>query len=251
MNNVTKKLLITAELLWSLNLFSSCAGTSECDYPTLHAHKYTKAFGNGKYIYTYFVSEDLSHSGYDWNEEYMEVTEDDVEFYKFLDKHDLFYGRSNWWYLFNKMKNNHDYIRYWYHDEYTRLVAHEEVDSKGNVSTYYTTETVVDEGWSSNPNHAHNTGKIRLYHHKYCGYKVVVENGELTLKRSPYVDDIRDIIDDYPYFEEDCVDEVYVEYKFKPSELPNIKPSDFDTFRQPDLSNPELSSKQMVMELTM
>ena len=66
---------------------------------------------------------------------------------------------------------------------------------------------------------------------------IVYINGNPKLEESPAVDDIREIINDYQYFPEDCVTEVYETFKFSRSELPYLSPSDFDTFKGPDLSN--------------
>ena len=57
------------------------------------------------------------------------------------------------------------------------------------------------------------------------------------VNENPAVDDIREIINEYQYFPEDCVTEVYETFKFNKSELPYLTPSDFDTFNGPDLSN--------------
>ena len=60
--------------------------------------------------------------------------------------------------------------------------------------------TETHDGWTDNPDYAHNTGKVRLYHHRYFGYKVLREDNKFKLERSPAVDDVRTIISEYPYF---------------------------------------------------
>ena len=71
----------------------------------------------------------------------------------------------------------------------------------------------------------------------------VYKNGKWINERSPFVDDIRDIIDEYPYFELDCYKVVHKDYKFKKKELANLKVSDVSEFKKPDLDNSELYPK--------
>ena len=70
-----------------------------------------------------------------------------------------------------------------------------------------------------------------------CAFK----DGKWINERSPFVDDIRDIINEYPYFEIDCYKQVYKEYRVDRRELNSIKIEDFNEFIGPDLSNKELN----------
>ena len=240
MNKTTKSKLL-AYLLTCGIMLSGCGKKSDCEIPTRHVHRYTKDFGNEIVIENYFDSEDLSHRGYKWNSDYIEINKYDEELYKVLNHKSLFDGVSNWRYLYNYMASSHDYLMFYY--EYTTTEERTTTDSKGNTKTE--TVTVHHDGWHDDPNDYDNTGDVRLYHHRFYGYRVVYNNGSFRLERSPYVDDIREIIYDYPYFCEECDHEVYEEFKFRRRELKNLRPEDFDVFNQPDLANPDLDSYTM------
>ena len=148
-----------------------------------------------------------------------------------------FVGVDNWDYLYNKMAHNHDYLRFYY--EYWTTEIETYTDSEGNTKTR--TKRVHHDGWTDNPYRSDNTGRVRLYHHMYYGYKLIYKDGKYKLEESPLVNDIREIIFEYPYFSEDCVTTVYEEFKFKKRELGSLSPyDDFNPYGQPDLSNKEL-----------
>ena len=80
----------------------------------------------------------------------------------------------------------------------------------------WTTETE----WTSDPTDIDDgelTGNMRDCHHMYYGYRVTRnKNGKLRLERSPLVDDILTIKNEYPYIKEKFVDVVYsdpIEYQ--------------------------------------
>ena len=217
-------------------LFSGCGKKSECEIPTRHVHKYVKEVDDDITIEKYMEDEHLNLYGYNWNEEYIEINKVDEQLYKTLRNNSLFEGTNNWDYLYNLMATHHDYLKFYY--EYTTVETYTTTDSDGNVTTH--TRTVHHDGWHSNPNDSDNTGRTRLYHHRYYGYRVVYEDGKFKIERSPAVDDIRDIINDYSYFSEDCITKVYEEFKFSRKELKYLSPEDFDTFTGPNLESKEL-----------
>ncbi len=220
-------------VLISSMLLTSCGKKADCNLPTRHVHEYTKDINNEITINTYFDSEQVELHGYNWTENYMEITKTDEAFYKLLNSKKLFNGIDNWDYLYYEMANVHDYLKFYY--EYETVETYTETDSKGNVTVH--TRTVTHSGWTDNPNDSDNTGKTRLYHHKFYAYRINFINGEYVLERSPLVDDIREVLADYPYVCEKGFDEVYESFKFHRSELKYLSPSDFDTFNHPDLSN--------------
>ena len=67
-------------------------------------------------------------------------------------------------------------------------------------------------------------------------------NGEYVKEQSPLVDDIRDIINNYPYFSESCTELVYKEYDYTNNKeiLSTLKVDDFNYFNGPDLSTNDL-----------
>ncbi len=239
MNKYTLTKTIPLTLAASI-LLSGCGEQAECEIPTRHIHKYTKQVTDDITIEKYVDSEDLSLFGYKWNDEYIEINKVDEELFKVLKKKGLFDGETNWRYLYNEMATHHDYLMFYY--EYTTTETYTTTDSDGNTSVH--TRTVTHTGWTDNPNDINNTGKTRLYHHKYYGYRIIYENGKFKAEKSPIVDDIREVIEEYPYFSEDCVTEVFETFKFKRRELRELSPEDFTVFTGPDLDNPNLDTGQ-------
>ena len=214
-------------------LLSGCGKKQECDIPTRHVHLYTKEITNNVDIATYFDSEYLIFDGYDRNDSYLEINKKDEEIYNYFTRYNLFKGIDNWEYLYYEMANNHDYLEFYY--SYYTTEEYTTTDSKGNIEVH--TRQVHHSGWTKNPNYSHNTGETKLCHHRYYGYKIVYENNHFVLKRSKGYDDIREILEEYPYY---CIDGTTIvsEYfNFSTSRLRYLKPEDFDVFNQPDLDN--------------
>lgn len=230
-----KRRLISSALLLSI-LLSGCGEKSNCEIPTKHVHKYVKEITEDIDIERYIESEYLSNGGYKQTDEHIEITKDDEEFYQLLNRDGLFKGEVNWDFLYYQMANHHDYLKFYY--EYDTVETRIVTDSEGNE----TVETYIEhhDGWTDNPYDSDNTGKTRLFHHKYYGYRIIKKNGRFTLDRSPYVDDIREIIDDYPYIGENSITTVFEDFYFSRWELPDLKTEDFDTFKQPNLESKEL-----------
>lgn len=236
-NNIKTNLLKTIPYaLTTALLFSGCGEKSECELPTRHVHKYIKQVEDDITIEKYILDEQLNIYGYIWQNEYIEVNKVDEMVYKLLRKNGLFEGSNNWEYLFNLMANQEDYLEFYY--EYTTIEKYTTTDENGEEVEHQ--KEVVHKGWTKKPNYAHNTGKIRLYHHQFYGFKLIYENDKFKLESSPLVDDIRDVIAEYPYFDEFCVTKIYKEFKFAPAKLKYLTPNDFDVFESPDLENPNL-----------
>ena len=217
---------------------SGCGEKSECELPIRHVHKYVKQVEDDITIEKYLDDERLSISGYQWTDDYIETTKDDEKVFKLIEKKKVFEGIENWNYLYNKMLHNHDYLEFYY--RYTTIQTYTTTDSKGRARVR--TRTVVHRGWHTNPNSSRNTGDVRLCHHRYTGYKIINKKGKFKLEESPAVDDIREIIYEYPYFKEDCEQIVTSDtYEYTKSELPYLTPEDFKVFNQPDLDNTELT----------
>ena len=224
---------IVPYLLISSMLLTGCGKKVDCNYPNRHVHLYTKYPGSRIAISTYFDSEDESLHGFARQEDHMDITKTDEEFYKIITRNGLFVGEDYFNYLYQLMASKHDYLKFYY--EYETTEVYTETDSKGNTTMH--TRTVTHSGWHDNPNDSDNTGKTRLYHHRYYGYRITCIDGKFQLERSPLVDDVRQILGEYPYVCENCVEEVYEQFKFSRSELRYLDPNEFDTFAQPDLGN--------------
>ena len=238
MNNKLKTQVMSG-LLASSILLSGCGKKSDCEIPSRHVHRYTKPITQEIVLEEYIDSEKLEYHGFNWNNDYIEINKHDEELYKLLNKELLFNGSNNWDYLYNRMANNHDYLMFYY--EYYTVETYTTTDSKGNIEIH--TRNVRHDGWHSNPHDSDNTGDVRLYHHQYYGYRVLNVDGKYILERSPFVDDIRDVIDEYPYFGERCVHEIYQHYKYPVRELGYLRPEDFDVFNHPNLDVKTLTLK--------
>ena len=212
-------------------ILTGCSDREKCDIDGLHVHKYVGTSNRGtvtnyynsedKYIGYHYEDGSYKAFHYERTDEYIPITKEDESFYKTMYEQALFNGKDNWDYLFNIMKAKKDYLEYEY--EYSN-----------EDGTFY--------DWHRDKNHYWNTGKVRVNHYRFCGHRLTYKNGKWVNERSPFVDDIRDIIDEYPYFELDCYKVVHKDYKFKKKELANLKVSDVSEFKKPDLDNSELYS---------
>lgn len=236
MNKITKSLI--PFVLIFCQLLTGCVKKSECELPTRHVHRYTKPVTEDITLETYLDDERLTVNGYEWQSDYIEINKVDEELYKLLKKYSLINGPENWDYFYNLMASQEDYLEFYY--EYTTVETYTTTDSEGNVTVK--TRLVHHDGWHRNPYDSDNTGRTRLYHHRFYGYMVVYEDGKFRVEQSPAVDDIRQVIGEYPYFKENCITKVYEEFRFSRSELPYLSPEDFDVFTGPDLTNPNLET---------
>ena len=240
---VRKVLPIIVSLVAIPFILTGCAQRSACDVKKQHVHLYKISDVNGVF-YTYLDNEALEFNArdwkgdvtvnYKWQPEYIEVTDEDLSFYH--SKDDFFEGRPNWKYLFNMMqRKSKDYLEFYYHYTTTSTI-------KSGKS--YVTQTHHHRGWDTDPTHRGVTGDVRLCHNKYYGYKVVLKNGKYERIQSPLVDDFRDIIDEYPYFDNTCYETVYKEYDFTKdtSILRKLNVKDFDYFDGPDLTNSDINA---------
>ncbi len=241
--DVTKKVLPLVIIPFIL---TGCGQKSDCEIPSRHIHKFVSNNGIVKYL----DSEQKQYGNYNWQKDYLEITNDDALFFK--TKGNLFEGDDNWKYLYNVMKSNSkDYLTFHYH--YTTTSTYTTTDSKGHTHTH--TRTNHHSGWSEDPTHRGVDGDVRINHHKFYGYRIVKKNGEYIKEQSPIVDDFRDIINDYPFFfeykpdntidslfdDENCVVIVYHEYEFDRNVLTRLKVTDFNDFTGPNLTNTELA----------
>lgn len=218
-------------------LLSGCAEKMDCDIKEDHVHKF---INKKTKVVTYIMSEMNPSYGYEWQKENFKITEDDYNFY--TTKGPLFDGVENWRYLYAVMASKSDYLEFYYEYETDDYVS--QTDEDGNECGYWTTTTHT--GWTRDPYYMHNTGRVNLCHHRFFGYDIVYNTQKKKYERveSRLVDDIRDIINDYPYFPDDCSRVVNHEFNVNKRELPHLKPSDFNYFHGPDLSNRELSNSK-------
>ena len=232
--SVSKRVLA---LLCLSFILTGCTKESECNIKDKHLHLYTKK-KYGATIQTYLDSEYLEYNGYNWTDETISLTKnDDDKFYEA--KQDLFYGPDNWEYLYKFMTSKSDRLEFYYY--YTEDGVISMVDTDGNITDMPYTDTY--SGWTTDPRYRGVTGEVRVVHNRFTGNRFVYKDGEYKRERSYAVDDIRDIIDKYPYFEEDGSVEIYDKYNFDSAKLPYLKLEDLDSFKGPDFSTKEMHPK--------
>lgn len=219
-------------------MLSGCASEkSECELINRHVHKYVKNINGQISIEKYIENEHMNVSGYNWTDNVIEVTSMDADYFETLESKSLFLGSVNWDFLYNQMLTHPDYLEYYYY--YETVETYTTTDAEGH--THVHTRTVVHSGWTKDPSYWHNTGKVRLNHFRYFGYRVIYKDGKFVLEKSPEVDDVRKILGEYPYVSENTLNEVSETFRFRRSELSFLSPSDFDTFDHPDLTNKDIN----------
>ena len=231
------KIILTYVTTLSLLPFvlTGCGEKSKCELPERHVHKYVRYVNNDVLINKYLEDEELSNfSGYTWTGETIDINSKDAAFY---DKtYDLIDEKDNWDYLYYMMASSKDYLEFWYEYDTTQIVT--STDSKGHTTSKVVTHH--HEGWHQDSRSSNNTGKFRIVHYQFHGYKVIYENGKFYTQRSYDVDDVREILSDYPYFYEDFRTHITSKnYKISKNDLWKLDPYDpqYNTFNHPDLTN--------------
>ena len=158
-------------------VLTGCGKKAECDIPTRHVHKYTKQINDNISIYTYLDNEEIytPFSNFERNDEYLEINRDDEKFYHTLNG--LIDGANNWDFIFHEMSTKEDFLEYYY--EYYTTETYTETDNDGNRVTK--TRRVHHTGWTTNKNNSDNTGKVRLNHPRFYGYRIVQRNHDYFL----------------------------------------------------------------------
>jgi hypothetical protein len=210
-------------------ILTGCSEQANCKIPEKHVHKYIGTCDKGT-VTTYVNSEDIKiptsyQDGlyktmlYERQEESFTITDEDEKFY-IIKNNMLFKGEDNWDYLYNVMASKHDRIEYRYRYEDILEYAYRWIPSNQERKDY--------------------TGDVRVYHYRFCGHRIVYKDGKWVDERSPFVDDIREIIDEYPYFQLDCYTVVHKDYKVDKNKIKETKLEDVNDFIAPDLENRNL-----------
>ncbi len=178
---------------------TACGKVVDCDVEGTHAHVYTNDDGYVKFI----EDEHETVKGFTRTDVSIELTKEDQELYEFLNSKGLLSINDNLDILIDEKLNNQDYLEYRYSYIYMQPIPHIRSNGK-TTTTSFTYIPVPRYSWTSNENHGNKTGETRVAHYVYRAYKVVVDdNGKYKLVASDYVDDIRDIMEEYPYFKLD------------------------------------------------
>lgn len=192
-------------LCFSLGLGSSGCAKSDCSVGDDHVHLYTKD-GYVRYI----QSEYLTCDGFSWNEEYRYLNRKEIELQQFLDKKNLFRIDLNTQKIQSVLEQREDYFEYEYkYDSWDTETTYDYVKEE------YVTKPVrvTKEAWTTDANHINLTGLARLCHPVYQACKVEKnEKGKYKLIRSDMVDNVLDIMDEYPYIDKNYCKTLYYTY---------------------------------------
>ncbi|MBP5678691.1 MAG: hypothetical protein J6X28_02555 [Bacilli bacterium] len=173
-------LLITLAATCALAL-TGCSKKSNCKEKEYHVHRYVK--GN---LVQYLHREDLDYDGYHWTEG---VYFTDPDFFEYMEQNKLLEVLANKEYIEQVQNSQSDYLEYEYQDKNTK-------------------------GWTTDPTHPGLTGEVRNCHPMHFAYDVEKdENGNRKLVKSPLVENIIDVEEDYPMFTEDFTEIVRTEVK--------------------------------------
>ena len=173
---------------------TGCGKKADCDVKGSHAHLYKNEKGYVRYI----DKEYLTYEGYSRNEQYVDI-EGNEALYKFLDKKDLMKIEDNLDLILAIQEENQDYTEYRYKYTYMQPIPH--IMRVGKVTTtYFTYIPHTRYSWTKDPNHSRLTGETRECHYVYVAYKIEKdEDGKYVLIPSADVDDLRDVMEEYPY----------------------------------------------------
>lgn len=242
-NNKSRLLVF---LMTTIMYLTGCGEKADCHIPNNHYHLYVDPQTK---IEKYIQSEELTIGSYERQDEYIELTSIEAGVYKEISNNSLFYAlnENNWKKLRELMEKNYvDHFRYFYRE--VKYISEEVTDSKGNTHTEY--HRKVEEGWSYNPRHPHNTGLAELEHTEYISaipqrtIIETIENGQkvykyvYTIRFSNPNHDIRKSLMDFPFANLNCTVKRYKRYYFTPIQLRHINEADYqDVFPKPNLNN--------------
>lgn len=226
------KRALAGSIAFGLTISSAgCDKKADCYKPERHIHKYVENVAPGITIEAWFESENINLGNFKRTEESMNITyKGGLFFNELIDYSFIYYflAETNWKYLYYLMSSKHDYLEFFWENDY---VTYTEDDDGNKIPEHH-----HDEGWSKNPKHSYNNGLVRVVHHRFYAHEIIFRNGEYIKIRSPYVDDIREVLDNYHYVDKDCYTKVLSNnYKRKVNELPKLTVNDFPRFNGPKL----------------
>ena len=231
MNRKTLSKILPTMLITTL-LLTGCSKEQKCSNHDPHLHLYQKE-SYGTVLSTYLNSEVDELNGYTKTTDTLPMDDYDKAFYAAIGDKALFEGVYYWNYLYNLMVRHQDYIRF--ENIQYENVEIEVYDKDGNRGTKHV--LVPTKTYKEKPGAAGNTGVVRIYHYQYYGYKVEEIDGRLQLVKSPLVDDIREILSEYPYYTDTCYELQTKDIEFTPATLAFLSADSFTVFNHPDLTN--------------
>lgn len=201
---------------------------------TYHVHLFTRNIGNS--TIKKWLQRENDTTFYKKNDDFLATTSFDVEAFDKLEDYHLFEGIDNIDYVHHQIKTNRDYMEFYYEYEETYY----EEDEDGNKVK----KTREYSGYTTNPRHRGVTGKTVVYHTRYYAYSLIYKDGNLELEKSPSVDDVREVLTEYPYISENTKHQVSQTFYFSRFELPYLDLEEFDPFYTPTVENNPLETKE-------
>lgn len=163
---------------------TGCGKKMDCDIEDEHMHKYVSEEG----FETYKEGEYEINSDMKWTEDIV-IPNKQLEA---ISDFDLIRADENLDALENATKNDLPYIEYEY--KYTYFVP-----IRVGKSTIMSPRT--GRNYTTDPGHSDLTGYIRDVNYKYQGYKIGEnKRGKTVIIESDLVDDLTDIMREFPYF---------------------------------------------------
>ena len=226
------KMMAISYILGAVLLLNGCGKEEQhCDaMQTYHLHQVTKNYDDFQ-VSRWAVCNNIPY-GYEKTDNVLPATLVDVELYNELTNKGLLNGQENIEFLYHQINTHRDYLEYYYYEE----IVNPKYNDKGEFEGV---DITVDEGWTTNKHHSNLTGKVRINHTRYYGYKIVLDNqtNKLKLINSHYVDDPRDIIDEYPYVGFSTTTTVQDTQNYSPGIVSFLDVEDITPFITPDKIN--------------
>lgn len=169
----------------------------KCDIESCHAHKYIK---DGK-IVRYLDKEVKSYKGFERQDDYIELTDEENDLINYAATHDLIRIDDNINYIKEVEERNKEYIEYEYSYDGTKLRPLFLLSSD-KPKVYLTAKNKEKFGWTTDSNHENLTGKERICNFVYEGWTISKDHDrKLSANVSSKVKSLLDINDEYQYFE--------------------------------------------------
>lgn len=170
----------------SLTSLSGCS-RAECDILNYHAHMYVNEEGYVRYI----RSEREELEGYRRSYNSREIAGEDIKLYNFSYNNGLLRIDENIELILAQQEKNTSFTAY----EYSKSELTSFGKMISSTTNYY---------WTNDPNHDSLTGKEEQVHYIYQAYRIEQdENGSYFLVPAPIVEDITEVMEEYPYIKED------------------------------------------------
>lgn len=217
----------------------------KCDIKEKHAHLYKSKTGYVRFI----EKEYKNYEGYERDNEYILLNEEEQKLRKYEDKKDLLRIEENKDLISNIQEENKDFIEYRYKYTFNQPIPH--YMHVGKMTTvYYTYIPTTHYSWTKDSNHSRLTGEQRKCHYVYQAYKIEVdEKGKNVLIPSDYVDDLFSIQNEYPYIKENFYKVVEAE-RGNDLDYEDGKEETIDIEEQALLNNTKIEEKSKVKTLS-